>query len=102
MTVFELARNLDNNRCCVKNCRCRINLEVHHIVPRSQGGTNNIDNLITLCSKHHKQVTNGKLSNLKLLKDLKYKANFRWHSALEWHIQKNKMRKLRGLNAQVN
>jgi len=33
-------------------------LEVHHILPKRLSGTNNIDNLITLCHKCHKKVTN--------------------------------------------
>jgi 5-methylcytosine-specific restriction endonuclease McrA len=28
-------------------------LEVHHLVPRSRGGTHHLDNLITLCWYHH-------------------------------------------------
>lgn len=28
-------------------------LQVHHIVQRSQGGTHDLDNLITYCREHH-------------------------------------------------
>lgn len=28
-------------------------LQVHHIVPRSEGGTNDLDNLVTLCDLCH-------------------------------------------------
>ncbi len=93
MTVFELVRNLDHHRCCVRNCTCRINLEVHHIVPRSQGGLDEPENLITLCRKHHNQVTDGILSEVKLLTALKNKIGFRWQKALNWHIQKDMIRK---------
>ena len=45
-----------DNFCC-QAPGCRINrlskLTVHHIIPRSQGGLDNLDNLITLCYDHH-------------------------------------------------
>lgn len=44
--------------CGAKDCV----LEVHHIVPRRLKGSNNKDNLITLCSKCH-QKTEGKEEN---------------------------------------
>jgi len=28
-------------------------LEVHHRIPRAEGGTHDLDNLITLCRRHH-------------------------------------------------
>lgn len=47
-------------------------LEVHHIKFRSQGGTDNPNNLITLCEKCHKKVHAGKLEiNVKKHKELK-------------------------------
>ena len=44
--------------CKAKNTR----LEVHHIKYRSQGGTDDLDNLITLCADCHKKVHAGELS----------------------------------------
>lgn len=47
-------------------------LEVHHIKFRSNGGTDNPNNLITLCKKCHKKVHAGKLElNVKKHKELK-------------------------------
>jgi len=43
--------------CGKKNTR----LEVHHIVYRSQGGTDDEDNLITLCEDCHDAIHDGKL-----------------------------------------
>jgi hypothetical protein len=43
----------DGYRCQVPGCSCRRNLQVHHIVFRSRGGSDNESNLITLCSSHH-------------------------------------------------
>jgi hypothetical protein len=39
--------------CAVEGDNSRYRLEVHHIVPWSQGGTTDTDNLITLCWYHH-------------------------------------------------
>ena len=35
-------------------CENRRWIDVHHVKPRSEGGTNAIENLITLCSAHHR------------------------------------------------
>lgn len=57
---------------CYFNNNCSNKLEVHHIKFRSQGGTDNPNNLITLCEKCHKKVHNGKLElNIKKHKELK-------------------------------
>jgi 5-methylcytosine-specific restriction endonuclease McrA len=37
-----------------KRCEARRWLDVHHIILRSQGGTNALENLATLCSAHHR------------------------------------------------
>ena len=34
------------------------NLEVHHIVPRTCGGRNDIENLISITKKHHTKLHN--------------------------------------------
>ncbi len=40
--------------------RIHFELEVHHIIPRKDGGVDNFDNLITLCEDcHHKTFSNG-------------------------------------------
>lgn len=44
----------DRHRCRVPGCHRTRFLEVHHIVPRSRGGTNDPDNLTTLCSSCHR------------------------------------------------
>ena len=48
-------------------------LEVHHIIFRSLGGTDDERNLITLCEKCHKAVHNGILILTKKPKELKLK-----------------------------
>ncbi len=37
-------------------CGCRQWTDIHHIGPVSLGGTNNTDNLLTLCHSHHRQA----------------------------------------------
>ncbi|MGH8942306.1 MAG: DUF222 domain-containing protein [Acidimicrobiia bacterium] len=39
--------------CTTESCPSRYRLEVHHVLPWSQGGKTNADNLITLCWYHH-------------------------------------------------
>ena len=39
----------DRHRCRTPGCGRTRFLEVHHIVPRNRGGTNSLENLITLC-----------------------------------------------------
>ena len=36
---------------------CGGDLEVDHIIPLSEGGTNDLDNLITRCRRHHAEKT---------------------------------------------
>ncbi len=43
----------DGWRCAAPGCTSMRNLHEHHIVFRSQGGTNDRDNRITLCAFHH-------------------------------------------------
>jgi hypothetical protein len=45
----------DQHRCSGRflGGECSAVLDVHHIVPRSEGGTDELDNLLTLCHKHH-------------------------------------------------
>ena len=49
--ISSQARNRDGNEC--GNCGSSYNLHVHHIVPLSKGGSNNLSNLRTLCSSCH-------------------------------------------------
>lgn len=57
--AYVLARDNYTCQCSLKGCVVR--LEVHHIKFRSQGGSDNPNNLITLCSKHHKMIHEGKI-----------------------------------------
>jgi hypothetical protein len=43
----------DANRCTADGCDSRNRLQTHHIIPWSEGGPTDPDNLITLCWYHH-------------------------------------------------
>jgi hypothetical protein len=43
----------DRHHCATPGCRSTSFLEVHHVKPRGQGGSNRAENLITLCSRCH-------------------------------------------------
>lgn len=51
--VRPMVLERDGNKCTVCNSDKRIN--VHHIIERSACGTNNADNLVTLCYECHKE-----------------------------------------------
>ena len=87
--IKSYVRTRDNYTCqkCNKHIEDLpkgIKLEVHHIKPRSQGGTNVPNNLITLCSKCHKQVH----EYLKKNKNVKFKI-LNYKEATKLNILKN-------------
>ncbi len=43
----------DRHRCATPGCGSTHFLEVHHLKPRSRGGSNRAENLVTLCSRCH-------------------------------------------------
>ncbi len=47
----------DGYKCYI--CHKTTNLHVHHIIPRQEGGTDEMENLITLCAGCHKSVESG-------------------------------------------
>jgi len=44
----------DRHLCQIEGCRNTLFLEIHHIKPRTCGGTNDLKNLITLCGGCHR------------------------------------------------
>jgi hypothetical protein len=51
----------DGARCTVAGCRHATFVDVHHPVPRADGGGHSSDNLVTLCSAHHRAIHRGDL-----------------------------------------
>jgi hypothetical protein len=43
----------DHGRCRVPWCRSSRNIDQHHIVPKRDGGTHTIENVVSLCESHH-------------------------------------------------
>ena len=51
----------DRHCCRVPGCTNTHYVDVHHIRPRSEGGRNTLENLITLCTAHHRATHRGEL-----------------------------------------
>jgi hypothetical protein len=53
----------DHHKCfrCEKESKSGKGLSTHHMMPRSMGGTNDLNNLITLCDECHDIVEENKL-----------------------------------------
>ena len=51
----------DAGRCRVPGCRNATYVDVHHLRPRSENGTNDLDNLVTLCGAHHLAIHEGRI-----------------------------------------
>ena len=71
--IREYILHRDGHKCQANRKGCTEKLHVHHIVFRSNGGTNKPSNLITLCEKHHKELHEGKFE-IKKGKNKSYKA----------------------------
>jgi hypothetical protein len=54
----QRVRRRDGNRCrvCGASGSDGARLSVHHVVPTWRGGTDNYENLILLCAKHHREA----------------------------------------------
>jgi 5-methylcytosine-specific restriction endonuclease McrA len=44
-----------------RHCNDRSNLHPHHVIFRSQQGTDDMNNILTLCAQCHRAVHDGKL-----------------------------------------
>jgi hypothetical protein len=51
----------DRHRCRVPGCAHATFVDVHHVQPRSEGGLNEVSNLLILCGVHHRAVHRGQL-----------------------------------------
>ena len=86
-TLREAVFTRDNYtcQCCGKMVNDGVILHVHHIIYRSQGGTNRMGNLITVCEKCHTPKNHkpgGKLYNwkpsVKSFKGATFMTSVRW------------------------
>lgn len=94
MSIDREIIELDGCKCRVFGCGVRFGLQVHHIITRSQGGPDEEWNKITLCIKHHDLITRKILTDIEILEKIKYKLDFRWQKALDWHLNKANMRNI--------
>jgi hypothetical protein len=54
------ARVRDKGRCRVPGCRSRL-VQLHHLVHWIDGGCTDLDKLVSLCPRHHRNVHSGRL-----------------------------------------
>jgi hypothetical protein len=57
-TVIE---HRDHGACRVPGCDATLGLEVHHLIHWEHGGRTDTDNLVLVCSKHHRMHHRGRL-----------------------------------------
>jgi 5-methylcytosine-specific restriction endonuclease McrA len=57
--IRERVLERDSYRCTVCGAGARHQLKVHHVIPRSEGGSNRMENLRTLCHACH-EAAHGK------------------------------------------
>lgn len=53
---FARKRLINKHGNVCQKCRYTGNIELHHIIPVSRGGSNKDDNLILLCEKCHAEI----------------------------------------------
>lgn len=61
----DKALSIFGHKCVI--CKFDIVVSVHHIVPRRNGGKNNIENLIVLCPNHHAMADRNLISKEELI-----------------------------------
>lgn len=77
-------------QCCgKKNCR----LEVHHLLPRSRGGSDKLENLITLCSDCHHLAHSSEEQLLSFQKKFGKKAKGTLRYATQMNVLRHMLQK---------
>jgi len=77
-----------DRHCCLCKKACGVNIEVHHLVPESDDGRNDLDNAIPLCfdchsqvmsyNVHHPRGTKYKIDELKIRREQVYEEFTRY------------------------
>lgn len=81
-TVRRKVMARSRHRCQRPGCGHTRFLEAHHLVPRSRGGSNDLDNLICLCSGCHKLLHENKAGFLVKSPRVAYE----WDSSGSWML----------------
>jgi len=85
MKVFLLIQQ--KNKCA--RCRKKLTVDtitIHHIIPRSEGGTNDIKNIIGLCINCHNLVEPKKLKREDIIKYYKKRKLKKISAKNDWHL----------------
>ena len=64
-TTAKLIKRL-NLKCCICGWN-EASLDIHHIVPRKEGGSDNHNNLTAICPNHHRLAHAGKIDRSKFV-----------------------------------
>ena len=64
--ILTLIRDDCHCRVCGEHYKRENPVDVHHIIPRKDGGTHNLKNLVTLCERHHKETFKNGYAGLKV------------------------------------
>jgi len=57
-TIRKAVYRRDHYRCVL--CDSTDGIQIHHVIPRGQGGSNSMHNLVTLCWRCHSFIHSGK------------------------------------------
>ena len=60
--VRQAVLTRDHDRCSLPTCRNTLWIDVHHIIPKSQGGSHQESNLLSLCGQHHRLLHDGQMA----------------------------------------
>lgn len=64
--TLTLIRDFCHCRVCGEHYSRENPVEVHHIIPKKDGGTHHLKNLVTLCEKHHRETFRNNYAGLKI------------------------------------
>jgi len=87
----EVIHGRDGMRCAAPLCTSRRNLEAHHLHYRSQQGSDDPDNLISLCRFHHQRGEHGSLASCSGKAPLGVKWRLGHDDVAEWYRNERKL-----------
>jgi len=87
LTSRERAQLIEavGNKCENPNCRVQFPLQIHHIQPRAEGGSNKLNNLIVLCNNCHGRFQGGIYSKELLRQWISRKSRRRFRYYVKWN-----------------